>query len=96
MEAEYDAAKRRYDQAPELSQSVLDTWGRVESMQTQEVRLLLEQELGLISQKACGLLNQTTKKAVADCGVSLEDMDVVHGSPGTSRGRGVSVLQYPG
>jgi hypothetical protein len=66
-------------------------------MQTQEVRLLLEQKLGLISQKAYGLLDQTTKKASTDCGVLLEDMDVVHGSPGTSRGRGgVSVLQYPG
>jgi hypothetical protein len=96
MEAEYDAAKRSYDQAPELSRSVLDTWGRIESMQTQEVRSLLEQELTLIDQKACGLIDQTTKKALADCGMSLEDIDVGHGSPGTSRGRGVSVLQYSG
>jgi hypothetical protein len=64
-------------------------------MQTQEVRLLLEQKLGLINQKACGLLDQMTKKASTDCGVSFEDMDVGDGSPGTSRGRGVSVLQYP-
>jgi hypothetical protein len=94
MEAEYDAAKRSYEQAPEFSRSVLDTWSRVESMQTQEVRLLLEQELGLISQKACGLLDQTTKKALADCGMSLEDMGVGHGSSGASTGIGVSVSQY--
>jgi hypothetical protein len=96
MEAEYNAAKRSYDQALELCQSVLDTWGRVESMQTQEVRSLLEQKLRLISQKACGLTDQTTKKALAHCGMSLEEMGVGHGSPGTLTGRGVSVSQYPG
>jgi hypothetical protein len=88
MEAEYDAAKRSYDQAPELSQSVLDTWSRVESMQTQEILLHLEKELGLIHQKACGFIDQTTKKASTDFGVSSEDMDVAHGSPGASRGNG--------
>ena len=36
-------------------------------MQTQEVRLVLEQKLGVISQKACGLIHQTIKKALADC-----------------------------
>ena len=63
-------------------------------MQTQEIRLLLEQELGVISQKACGLIHQTIEKALADCGLSLEDMDVGHGGPGPARDR-VSVLQYP-
>ena len=32
--------------AVEIAQAVLDAWGRVESMQTEEVRLLLERELG--------------------------------------------------
>ena len=64
-------------------------------MQTQEIRLLLEQELGVISQKACGLIHQTIMKVLADCGLSLEDMDVGHGGPGAARDRGVSVLQYP-
>jgi len=44
MGAEYDPAKSSYDQALEIRQPVLDTWGRVESIQTQEVRMLLEQE----------------------------------------------------
>ena len=64
-------------------------------MQTQEIRLLLEQELGVISQKACGLIHQTIMKALEDCGLSLGDMDVGHGEPGAARDRGVSVLQYP-
>ena len=64
-------------------------------MQTQEIRLLLEQELGVISQKACGLIHQTIKKAFTRCGLSLEDMDVGHGGSGAARDRGVSVLQYP-
>jgi hypothetical protein len=80
-----------------MSQAVLDTWGRVESMQTEEIRLLLEHELGIISQKACGLINQTIKKTSIDCGMSLEDMNVGYGTPGVSSGkRGVSGLQYPG
>jgi len=97
IEAEYDAAKRSYGQTPEMSQAVLDTWGRIESMQTQEIRFLLEQKIGVMSQKACGLLNRTIKKTLLDCGMSLEDMDVGHGTRGASTGkRGVSVLQYPG
>ena len=63
-------------------------------MQTREIRLLLEQELGVISQKACGLIHQTIKKALAGCGLSLEDMDVGHGGPGATRDR-VSVLEHP-
>ena len=64
-------------------------------MQTQEIRLLLERELGVISKKACGLIHKTIKKALEDCGLSLEDMDVGHGETGAARDRGVSVLQYP-
>ena len=64
-------------------------------MQTEEIRLLLEQELVVISKKACGSIHQTIMKALADCGLSLEDMDVGHGGPGAARDRGVSVLQYP-
>ena len=67
----------------------------VESMQTQEIRLLLERELGVISKKACGLIHQTIKKSLADCVLSLEDMDVGHSEPGAARDRGVSVLQHP-
>jgi len=65
-------------------------------MQTVEIRFLLEQELGVISQKTCGLINRTIKKTLLDCGMSLEDMDAGHGTRDTSSGkRGVSVLQYP-
>ena len=91
IEAEYDTAKIAYIQAPEISQTVLETWDRVESMQTQEIRLLLEQELGVISKKACGSIHQTIMKALEDCGLSLGDMDVGHGGPGAARDRGVSV-----
>ena len=94
IEAEYDAAKGRYDQALEISQAVLETWGRVETMQTQEVRLLLKQGLGRISQKACGLISQTIAKALMDCGVPLQDMAVTQSA--VSGKRGVRVLQYPG
>ena len=97
IETEYDAAKSSYDQAVEISQVVLDTWGRVESMQTEEVRSLLEQKLGMISQKACGLINETIKKISLDCGMSLDDMDAGHGTRSASSGkRGVSVSQYLG
>ena len=95
IETEYETAQKTYNRACEISQTVLDTWGRVESMQTQEIRLLLEQELGVVSQKACGLIHQVIKKALADCELSLEDMDVGHGGPSPARDRGVSVLQYP-
>ena len=95
IEAEYETAQKTYNQACEISQTVLDTWGRVESMQTEEIRTLLERELGVISQKACGLIHQTIKKALADCGLTLEDMHVGDGGPGAARDRGVSVLQYP-
>ena len=54
IEAEYDAAKREHNEAPEITQVVLDTLDRVGSMQTQEVRLLLEKELGMISQRRAG------------------------------------------
>ena len=95
IEAEYETAKTTYDRACEISQTILDTWGRVESMQTQEIRLLLAQELGVISQKACGLIHQTIMKALAGCGLSLKNMDVGHGGPGAARDREVSLLQYP-
>jgi len=58
-------------------------------MQIEETRRLLEQESAVISRKACGSINRTTKKTLADSGMSLEDMDVGNDS-------GVSVLQYPG
>ena len=77
-----------------MTQVVLDTLGRVESMQTQEIRLLLEQELGMINERACGLINQTITKISTDSGMPLEDMDVGHRTRSTSRG--VSVVQYPG
>ena len=97
IEAEYEAAKRKYIAAPEISKVGLETLSRVESMQTQEARLFLEQELGLINQRACGLINQTIMKISTDCGMSLEDMDVGHGTPGASKGkRGVRVVQYLG
>ena len=91
IEAEYEAAKRNYSEAPGVSKAVLETLSRVESIQTQEARLRLEEELGLINQKACGLINQTITKISKDCGMSLEDMDVSHGTPGAqSSRRGVS------
>ncbi len=62
-------------------------------MQTQEVRLLLEQELGMISQRARGLINQAIMKTFAESGMSLEDMDVGHSTWGASSG--VRVVQYP-
>ena len=62
-------------------------------MQAQEVRLLLEQKLGMISQRACGLINQTIMKTLTDSGMSLEDMDVGHGTRGVSSSkRGVSMV----
>jgi len=61
-------------------------------MQTQENCSLLEQELEMISKKANGLINQTLRKTLPDCGMSLEDMDVGHGT----RGASVSMLYYPG
>ena len=71
-----------------------DTWDRVESMQTREIRLTLEQELGMISQQACGLVNQTIKKTLQVStfnGILLEDIEL-----DTSSGkRGVSMMQYP-
>ena len=80
-----------------MTRTVLDSLGRVESMRIQEVRLLLEQELGMISQRACGLINQTITKTLTDSGMSLEDMDVGHGTRSASSGNGgVSVVQYHG
>ena len=58
-------------------------------MQFQEIRSLLEQELGMISQKACLLINQTIKRMLPNCGMSLEDMDPSSGT------REVGVLQSP-
>ena len=77
-----------------MSQVVLDTLGRVESMQIQEIRSLLEQELGMISQRACGLINRTITMTLTDSGMSLEGMDVGHSARVASSG--VSVMQYPG
>jgi len=45
VKTEYETAIRSYNRACRISQTVLDTWGRVESMQTEEIRRLLEQEL---------------------------------------------------
>ena len=91
IEAEYEAAKRNHSEAPGVSKAALETLGRVESIQTQEARLRLEEELGLINQRACGLINQTITKTSADRGMSSEDMDVGHGTPGAPSGRrGVS------
>ena len=92
IEAEYDAVNRSYNEVLEISQVVLDTLGRVESMQSQEVRLLLEQELGSISQRACGLINQIIMKTLASSGMSLEDIDIGHSTRGASSA--VSVVQY--
>ena len=94
IKTEYDAAKKICDEAPKVFQVVLDTLGRVESMQTQEVRLLLEQELGMISQRACGLVNQTITMTRTNNGMSLEGMDVGHITQVASSG--VSVVQCPG
>ena len=78
----------------ERFQAVSDTWDRVESMQTRETRLTLERELGIISQKACGLVNQMIKKTLqvsTFSGILLEDMEL-----DTSSGkRGVSMMQDP-
>jgi hypothetical protein len=93
LETECEATKNSYYQAREVSQAVLNTWDRVESILTQEIRLLLEKELGMISQKVYGLISQTIKKTSQDCGMSLEDMDVGHGTQSPSSGNGgVSVL----
>ena len=66
-------------------------------MQTQEIRSLLEQELRVISQKACGLINRVIKNISSDCGMILESMDVGYSTPGASSGtKKVGVLQSPG
>jgi len=100
LDAELDAAERRYNEALEISKAALETLGRVESMQTQEVRLFLEQKSGIISQKACGLINETIIKSLTDSGMSLmslEDMDVVHDTRSVERSiKGVGVVWYPG
>ena len=97
IEAEYDAAKRRCDEAPKRSQAVLETLGRVGSMHAQEARLPLEKELGTISERAYGLINQTITKTLSDNGMSLEDVDVGQGARPASIGRrGVGVVQFPG
>ena len=93
MEAEYDTAKKNYDEAPKMSQVVLDTLDRVGSMQTEEVRLLLERELGMISQRAFGLIDQTITKTLENSGMSLRDVDIGHST--RSAPSGVSVVQYP-
>ena len=60
-------------------------------MQTQEIRLTLARELGMISQKACGLVDQTIKKTlqVSKVGILLEGMEV-----DTSSGKRVSMVWY--
>ena len=66
-------------------------------MQTQGIPSLLERELGMFSQYACGLINQVIKKTLPDLGMSLQGIDVGHSTPGASSGtRGVGVLQSPG
>ena len=91
IKTEYDAAKKNYDEAPKVSQAVLDTLDRVESIQAQEVCMLLEQEFGMISQRACGLINQTITTALTDSSMSFEGMDVGHIIQVASNG--VSVVQ---
>ena len=87
--------KWRCNEAPGISQAVLETLGRVGSIQAQEVRVLLEKKLGMINQRACGLINQTITKTLTDSRMSLEVMDVGHGTRGASGGeREVSVAQY--
>ena len=62
-------------------------------MQAEEVRSLLEKKLGMISQRACELINQTITKTSTDGGMSLEDMDLGHGTRGASSSkRGVSMV----
>ena len=93
IEAELDAAERRCNEAPKISKGVLETLGRVESMQIQEVRLLLEEKLGMINQEACELINQTITKTLTDGGMSLEGMDVGNGPRSVPASmRGVSVV----
>jgi hypothetical protein len=95
---EYVAAERNYYQAHEEFQSVLDTWDRVEDMQIQDIHLLLEQETGMISQKAYGLINQSIDKTLQDWklgGIQLEDVDLGHAKRGASGGkRGVRMSLY--
>ena len=93
IKTEYDAAKKICNEAPKILQVVSDTLGRVESLQTQEVRLLLEQKLGMISERARGLINQVVNMALMNRGMSSEGMDVAHSTQVASGG--VSVVQYP-
>ena len=66
-------------------------------MQTQEICSLLEQELRVISQKACGSINRVIKNISPECGMSLEGVDVGYSTPGASSStRKVSVLQSLG
>lgn len=96
IEAEYNAAKKRCDEAPKIAQVVLGTLGRVGSLHAEEARLPLEKQLGTISERACGLINQTITKTLEDNGMSLEDMDVGQGTRTSTIGRkGVSVAQCP-
>jgi len=63
-------------------------------MQAEEIRLLLERELGMISQKAGGLINRRIEKTWKDWtvgGISLEDVGISHGTRAASNGNGVSV-----
>ena len=65
-------------------------------MQIREILLLIDQESAMISQKACGLINQVIKKALQDRkfgDILLEDVNLGHGTQGTSDSkRAVSVL----
>ena len=93
IEAEHEPAERRYNEALEITKTVLETLGRVESMQTQEVRLVLEQKSEMIAQKACGLINETITKSLTGSGMSLGDMVVGHGTRTSSSSMtGVSVV----
>jgi hypothetical protein len=89
---DYRAAKESYDQARENFQSVLDTWGRVEPMQTQECRLLLQRESGMIPYEAEGLIDQAIETTFQNWklgGIQMEDVGRDPQGPSGSE-RGVS------
>jgi hypothetical protein len=65
-------------------------------MQIRETRLLLEQDSGIVLQKAYRFINQAIEKTFQNWtlgGIQLEDMALIHGTSGSERQ--VSVLEYP-
>ena len=94
IEAEYNAAKRKCDEAPRTSQTVLATLDRVGSIHADEVREHLEKELGTIPERACELIKQTIAKSLEGNDMSVEDLDV--GRTATIGKKGVSVVQCLG